>query len=578
MRRAERHKIRLGISSIIVAIILLPVIFGVLAYSIYNLRTQYVMYSNLLANQEYRALSHTESVSGIIKTTADTVILELINNGLSTSTVKYVMVKVNLTEGSNLLFIINLTNDKFNTAYPIKSINITGSVKQNQGLILPPGSRAVITIEFNSDVESASAGAVTIYGTYIQFKPPVESVVSTVSTTLVMFTVPSLTDLRTRSDVEVLDSNETLAIGSPEDPGTGMTLASPGSGLWCLYAAYNNANLTGTISYSVEAIGFSGGWSLTREGPPSYSILATTDYHYNIYGNNLEISNSTKTINIGNILSQYGYQAVRIIAYDFKGFIEKDNVNNTQNPASVVGIGLYGHYNPDTNRYDRESKLYLNGTADKVYVYVRNDTCGSSKYVSYSPYLILGDFDNNGYTELLFITEDGYFDYYGYDGYENYVNSNSYGPPDLDDYSSEPLTFVFKGYPIDSNKYVAVEVTIRYYFHDNVGGDEQALDVNHWILNLGLFDPENNSIIPYYKLRYQYLTKMEDTYPPSWDYSIDTVQILIPPTGKTYYLALQFRDPFNETTSGLLGSTRIGGDIMLGVEYLSIVLMQQPQS
>ncbi|MEB3755402.1 MAG: hypothetical protein GSR79_00870, partial [Desulfurococcales archaeon] len=399
---------------------------------------------------------------------------------------------------------------------------------------------------------------VTEFGTYISFKPPVEAAVSSVSTTLVMFTVPSLTDLQTRSDVQIANSSEVLAPASPEDPGYGMTLASSDSGLWCLYREYKDASMVGTVSYTTAAIGFSGGWSLTREGPPVYSILFTTDY---LYSSDLIIKNSTDVTSISSLLNTY--DAVRVISYEYTGYIAINNTDNSKNPANVVGIKLYGQ---DQSPGD---KLELNGTANKVYVYVRTDSCGSSDSVSYTPYLVLGDFDNNGYTELLFITEDGYYSYYGYDGYSGYYNWRYYNI-DLNDYSEIPLTIMFTGYPIDSNKYVAVEITVRYYFHDNIGGDEQANDYNKWILNIGLYDPENKTLTSYYTLRYQYLTKLEDTYPPDWDYRIDTIQLLVPQTGKTYYVTLQFRDPFPAQQYDDMG------DIMVGVEYLSIVLMQQP--
>ena len=551
LKKNNHLGIRRGISSLIVAVILLPVVFGVLAYSVYNLRTQYVTYSNLLASQEYRALSHAESIEGTIKTSANIINLKMKNTGLSTSIVEYIVVKANFTTGSSILFVINLTSTTFSVADPIKQINVTGTIQQGKGLVLPPGAESRIEIQFDYDLEHAEAGGVTQYGTYIQFKPPVTTAASSLSTTLIMFTVPSLTDLQTRSDVQVVNSSEVLAPGSPEDPGYGMTVASSDSGLWCLYKEYKDADMVGTVSYTVAAVGFSGGWSLTREGPPMYSILFSTDYLYN---SNLVIKNSTSVTDLSSLLDKY--VAVRVISYEYTGYISINGSDNTNNPADVVGIKLYGQ---DQNPGD---KLQLNGTASKVYVYVRESSCGSSDSVSYTPYLVLGDFDNNGYTELLFITEDGYYSYYGYDG-DTLYNL------DLNDYSKIPLTLLFTGYPIDSNKYVAVEITVRYYFHDNIGGDEQANDYDSWILNIGLYDPENKTLTSYYTLRYQYLTKLEDTYPPSWNYQIDTIQLLVPQTGKTYYVALQFRDPFPAQQYDDMG------DIMVGVEYLSIVLMQQ---
>ena len=555
------HNKRKGISSVVAAIIILPLVIGVLTYSIYTLRTEYVTYSNMLAGQAYKALSKTEALLGTIRKNSTSVKLTIDNNGLSTSTIKLAYLHVRFTGGGKLDFVVNLSASNYTPASPISAINITGNKIPGEGLRIPPGESASIVVSFTNTVETATAGAITEYGTYIEFKPPQIGPASSIATTLVMFTVPSLTDLQTRSDVSVVDSNETLAPGSPSDPGAGMTLASGDSGLWCLYDELDNANITGDEDYSVLAVGFSGGWSLTREGPPIYSILLTTDYNYY---SDITIASDNTSINIGELLENY--KGVRLVIYGYQGDISLydansgSNLDNNGNPANVIGIRLYG-------QYAGTSWVKLNGTADKVYVYVRNDTCGNSENVSYTPYTILGDFDNNGNSELLFITEDGFFqDSYWIPG----DDTDRWGSyiVDLNDYSSEPITFYFKGYPIDSNKYAAVQVTIRYYFHDDAPGDENEIDYDRWILRIGFYDPDNKTLTSYYELRYQYLTKLEDTYPPNWDYRIDTIQLLVPQTGKTYYIGLQFRDPYAAT------STDDDADLMLGVEYLSLILME----
>jgi len=563
---------RKGISSAIVAIVLLPVIFGVLAYGIYSLRTQYVTYSNLLANQEYRALSNKESLDGILYKEQDKIVLTVENHGLSTSIIKFILVKATFSSQSNLTFIINLTNTRFSTVNPISGINVTGNVT-TRGLVVPPGGSAEISIEFSEDITSVTAGGLTVYGTYIPFKPQEKTAASIITGTFISFTIPSLTDLQNNSQVEVLNSSETLAPASPQDPGDGMTLASGYSGLWCLYEEVNNATLYGWTEYNDEGIGFSSK-PASSEGR-YYNLFFTSDLD-NFYSDMDIYNSSVYPVNIGDLTQ---YPAVRVIVYGYQGYIQVNGIDNDNNQANVLGIKLYGQYNNETDKYNAGRLLYLNGKADKVFIYVRTSQCGYQTRVSYTPYLIIGDFDNNGYPELLFITEDGYFDYYGYDGYKNSVSSHSYRSPDLDDVSDMPLTFLFKGYPLDSNKYIAVQVTLKYYFHDNVGGDEDALDVDNWILRVGLYDPVNKSFTPYYSLRYQYLSKMEDTYPPAWDYRIDVFQIIIPQTGRTYYLALQFQDPYGEVTE-LVKSGRltyyaiVGGDIMVGIEYLSMVFMQ----
>jgi len=575
---------RRGVSSVIAAVILLPVILGILAYAIYNLQTQYVTYSNMLSNQAYRALSNAESLDGTIIISGNTLELSIRNNGLSNSYLEYVMVRATLSTGATTRFLLNLTTSQFTPVAPITGINTTGTIQPGKGILIQPGSKEWIYITFEDTVTDATAGGLTFYGKYVSFHPPVKAMASAIASTFVMFTVPSLTDLGSRSDIEVLDSNETLAPASPSDPGSGMVEVGD-SGLWCLVQEIDNASILGTLHYTVNAIGFSSGWTLVREGPAQYSMLVTSDKHTVADEDSLEIWNSTtQHVRINDLLSDY--KGVRIIMYRYTGKIDlaDDNgvTSNTNNPANVIGIRFYGYVN--------DSVIDLNGTAWKVYIYARSEPseCGGSTTTSYTPYLILGDFDNNGYTELLFITEDGFFSTWG--GSETIVNEQgvvyytSYRSPgddkdifgyysyyDFDDQSQIPLTFVFKGYPIDSNKYAAVQVSIRYYFHDNAGGDEDELTDNRWILKVGLYDPVNKTLASYYQLRYQYLSRIEDTYPPSWDFRIDTIQLLIPQTGKTYYLALQFQDPYGEEPD----SPYNDGDIMVGVEYLSMVFMER---
>ena len=576
-----------GVSSVIAAIILLPVILGILAYAIYNLQTQYITYSNMLSNQAYKALSNAESLDGTIIISGNTLELSIRNNGLSNSYLEYVMVKATLSTGATTRFLLNLTTSDLVPVAPITSINTTGYIQPGKGMLVQPGSNEWIYITFEDAVTDATAGGLTFYGKYVSFHPPIKATASAIASTFVMFTVPSLTDLGSRSDIEVLDSNETLAPASPTDPGIGITEVGD-SGLWCLVDEIDNASILGPIHYTVNAIGFSSGWTLIREGPAQYSILITTDKHTIASSDYLRIWNSTTPpISISNILSSH--TGVRIVMYRYTGQINLVNdtgeTSNTANPANVIGIRLYG--------YTNDSLVYLNGTAWKVYIYARSTPgeCGGSTTTSYTPFLILGDFDNNGYSELLFITEDGFFSTWG--GSEEIVNEQgkvyytSYSSPgddkdifsyygyyvyyDFDDQSQIPLTIVFKGYPIDSNKYAAVQVALRYYFHDNAGGDENELTDDRWILKVGLYDPVNKTVVSYYELRYQYLSRIEDTYPPSWDYRIDTIQLLIPQTGKTYYLALQFQDPYGEEPD----SPYNDGDIMVGIEYLSMVFMER---
>jgi len=330
--------------------------------------------------------------------------------------------------------------------------------------------------------------------------------------------------------------------------------------------------VSGYVYYTALYLGFDASWTMTRSGTARYSMMIVATSRW---GGDLGIGRDK--YGFGN------YPAYRIVIYGFSGSITVRYTyydlargrwitihrSNAAEPSDVVGIYLYGQY---YGYYTgaATSRIYLDGHAEKVLVYVRTTLCGFSTEVSYTPFTIIADFDNNGYPEILFTTEDALFDaedeWYGND---HDTTRFSWTDIDLNDVSDKPFRIVFRGYPIDSTKYAAVQIAIRYYFHDNAARDEEEIQTNDWIVRVGLIDAQTGDEASYYELRFQTLTRYEDTYPPDWDYRIDVVLLLVPNTGHTYYLFVEFRDPY--TSYSYIDDA----DVMIAIEYLSMTYISR---
>jgi hypothetical protein len=198
-----------------------------------------------------------------------------------------------------------------------------------------------------------------------------------------------------------------------------------------------------------------------------------------------------------------------------------------------------------------------------VKIYCRDPSITES---SYEPYLMVGDFDGNNVTEMLFITEDIGF------GHVNTYNDNR---PDydytgsrlLDDVSTQPFMIKFYNENISNTEVSAVSVIIRFYFHDNAGGDDDECD-NRIIFRVGLMDIQTGEIVVSREYGFYELTRYEDTYPPYWQFIIHEAFLPVPDPDvwgeRQYVIVFEFQDPFGEKILN-------DGDIVLGLEYVGVI-------
>ena len=202
-------------------------------------------------------------------------------------------------------------------------------------------------------------------------------------------------------------------------------------------------------------------------------------------------------------------------------------------------------------------RLILSGVADRVVVY-RNGTWAS--VVGLDPYLFVGDLDSNENTEIVFVTED--FTY----GHSDIVNDWRGGP--VVERSIRPMRLVFWNVPIDSRNYSMGVVTLRFFWWDN-SLDPLSEAENRLIMRIGLYDRETASLV--YSISFNYYGLIWHRNVESWSISwiVKDVLLLIPNTGKTYYIAVEIQDPF------YMDGTKKDVDIIMGIEYIGIMLVSR---
>ncbi len=205
--------------------------------------------------------------------------------------------------------------------------------------------------------------------------------------------------------------------------------------------------------------------------------------------------------------------------------------------------------------------LYIHGYAKRIVVYVADP---SKHEGGIDPYFFFADLDGNGVSEMVFITEDFSFgnkSSLGDEAPSSGVNNFSA----LD--TTLPFWLVFKDpkYAVDSSKFAAIQVLIRVYFHDNAGSDtDEVDDPKKFLFSIALVDPETGEIVSRYDAIYQMLDDIEDTYPPNTNYITMNVPLLVPNTGKTYYVAVGFQDPY------YFDGTHDDVDFTLSIEWIGI--------
>ncbi len=264
------------------------------------------------------------------------------------------------------------------------------------------------------------------------------------------------------------------------------------------------------------------------------------------------------------------------IFFDYDGYTSLSYYNESS--LCIRGLGYWWLYGQSRARL----WLYLNGTADKVEIYVE----GNVPVTNYRPYIHIMDVDRNGVGEVFFTTED----------------YNSESPCDLDDaiYEYEffkieiiedlrdmstevnrtacsfalqlknvygegvrcPAMFYFvdERYRVNGNKYAMVTLAVKIYYHDAEGGDVDCVDnPRAFMIGFFLVDPGpdgkpgdyNDTIVSANMLMYQQLDDWEDTWPPNKNFITLMVPLLVPEEDKEFYVAVGFMDPYGATYSGL---------------------------
>ena len=260
------------------------------------------------------------------------------------------------------------------------------------------------------------------------------------------------------------------------------------------------------------------------------------------------------------VLNDYVYRSggFRIIIKDFEGSIciEYNNTEYINNTA--LGVYFYGGIAVPM-------VLKLSGYAANVTVYIASE---SNNIGGAQPYFFFTDTDGNGLPEMFFVTED--FEYGHVDSIGDY-RCNNYGCYDLLDKSLYPLWIIFSSneYVVDSSKYAQVLFTIRLYFHDNAGGDTDDVDdPKKGLFGIYLIDPETGEIVSSREFIYQELDDIEDTWPPNTNFVTFTIPLIVPNTGKKYYIAMAFQDPYYYRS--YQGYDIDDVDFTLGIEWVGL--------
>ncbi|MET1101541.1 MAG: hypothetical protein ABWW69_03570, partial [Pyrodictiaceae archaeon] len=251
----------------------------------------------------------------------------------------------------------------------------------------------------------------------------------------------------------------------------------------------------------------------------------------------------------------------------YGGLTKETNIVKSIDDGNIVVITGYGIV----------AKLFLSGTADEVKYYITVSNTPSN----YEPYIFVGDYDGNGFAEIVFTDEDT-----GFGGAPIDLGSILTVCDDNDDgffmdYSvnESSLLLIYLNssqFLVDPSKYGMVEVSARAYFHDNEGAEDGGCVTisDKPILGFYLVDPgpdgrlgtEDDKIVSSHELIYQQLDAEETTYPPNKNFVSITATLAVPESKspRKYVIAIGFLDPYNG-----VGANDV--DYTLAVEAINVV-------
>lgn len=236
-------------------------------------------------------------------------------------------------------------------------------------------------------------------------------------------------------------------------------------------------------------------------------------------------------------------------------------IENFTGAITIGGVQLKPGIHPCYINRTTMCTVRLDGQADRTLLYT-NTTPTRRGTIGLNPYIFIGDLNNNGNTEIVFVTQDFST---GSKTSKNDVVSSI----ELLDVSTEPIRIVFSETGIDSSRYSTAILTVRMFFWDNSEDDISDND-NRVIIRVGLYDNTTKSFVYSTYLSYYELCRYRHVKPFSVSYVTKDFIMYIPNTGRTYYVAIELLDPYYLDVSRNLN--RNDADLIVGLEYIGIVL------
>jgi len=277
--------------------------------------------------------------------------------------------------------------------------------------------------------------------------------------------------------------------------------------------------------------------------------------------------------------------AVKYYAYNaFSGSFAYIWRNGTQ----AIGKYYYGNI----SEVDNNQNIYAVTPATSIIIvgvvsslkFYGLDTSFQGKPSTYDPYLLIADTDGNGYSELIFTTEDLTFSYkptgggnqISYDIADTYKGRDTVGDGGkcdyaAVDYTTQPLQLILSQVAFNGTQYLAVNVVASLYFHDSVYDTYELQTVratDRALISIAVVDVNNSyAIVSSKNFTYQDLASLESTWPPSTSSFSVNVALPIPNIPHLYEVAVSFWDPYSFDSNG-----QNNDEVTIGLEFIGFQL------